>query len=175
MRITLFVVGAALLLASCGNEDNGTATDSSAAPVQANLPPDQQAFLSAKASAEGRLDAAPNDIVKSQVKDQWEKSICSILKTPNFTKWLGHIKSIGGDGGLIVEIGSGMEVEEFVPKPSAVFDQITVLSVGTAVSISGTFKPGDDNCTVDLIGVPWGDSRLKNPDFNVHFTDVEPS
>jgi hypothetical protein len=175
MRRTLFVVGASLLLASCGNQDSGTAADSSAPPAQPALPSDQQAFLSAKASAESDLDAAPNDIVKSQVKDQWEKSICSVLKTPNFAKWLGHIKSIGSEGGLIVEIGNGMEVEEFVPKPSPVFDQITALSVGTAVSISGSFKPGDDNCAVDLIGVPWGDSRLKSPDFNVHFTDVEPS
>lgn len=77
-----------------------------------------------------------------------------------------------GGPGLIVDLGNGISLEATVDEASPVYKSISSMAEGAPATFTGSFVAGDDGCPVDLIGWPWGDSRIKKPEFDVRFESI---
>ena len=164
------VIFAGLSLSACDDSDSNKARNEST-----DLPADEAALIAAKTSVASAYDDAPNDIVKGQIYDDWRRTgSCAALKSPDFVDWIATVKSIQSGGGFIVEIGGGVELESTLGPSTPLFKVISGLREGDTVKISGQFVSDDPKCAIQVIAPPWGDSAIKNPDFNVSFSEITP-
>ncbi len=177
MRKNAFVYIVAIVLSACGREHSSDSTALSQDDYIAILaPPAEKSFIAAKDQANAQYDSAINDIVRKQVIDNWQSSVCNAITVPTFDAWSGKVSGILADGGFIVELEHGVFVEGDATEGSPVFHAISQLQEGETVKISGSFKPDAFNpkCPVDMIANPFGNDVIKKPDFGVVFSRVEP-
>ena len=173
MRLKLWPFVFLLILEGCSEPSSQT----SQIDFGPDLGPiDESVFTGYKGHDLQDYDAAPNDIAKSRIFERWKKDVCIAVKTPNIFDWTGRVSAITAKGllsgpGIVIDIGDGVSVEANLPQ-GPLLELAATLSIGQDIKFSGTFNPGKEGCPVDLIGPPWGDDRIRKPDFDVTLKSI---
>ncbi len=106
--------------------------------------------------AKGQYDGAPNDVARTQVRDQWDKDFCSFLaKRLTFIGWKGRLDELSQPNVVVIfniNIGYGMKLVNDswndLSLDSPAYKIISQVSPGSEVTVSGKFAPplmGDCN------------------------------
>lgn len=151
-------------------------------------PAAQAAFLDRIATASEAYDAATTELQRSQVIQQRNVDLCSIVPDGQFTDWVGMATTIGatGDGNahIDVEIASDVVVgtwnnqlsdigdNTLIPPGSALFDTLVGMDEDALVVFSGQFLSNDGACVYTSNLTEMFDAW--SPDFVTHVSAVRP-
>lgn len=137
------------------------------------LPPEQSAFIDAKREASRNYDLAPNDLVKTEIADQWARDVCRMPPSPDIRGWKGRVRSIisGFEQPLIfLDIGENISLSSSVPS-GPILDAVRTMRKGDEVVFSGQFRPDGEGCPVKLIGV-YEETRVHKPSFEIELFSI---
>ena len=150
---------------------NEPATSSAVDAQHSRVPALEAELLSAARKAADRENSALNDIARRDGRAVWEREVCSTLSNSTISEWAGTLKTITGEGGYVVSLGDGVELEGTSQRGDALYRQLRALREGTDVVVSGRFVP-TDGCRLNLIGFPLGNGRVLIPAFDVELTAI---
>jgi len=133
-------------------------------PVVQARPADEAALMMEdKATAEVR--AAPNDIVRSQVHERWDKTFCAAIdNVKNFTNWTGRVHDINFNGYFEVNIGQYIILYDLdITSSTPLFKILSGLHNDQPIIISGYFIHDAESCAIFV-----------DRTFKVHLTSIAP-
>lgn len=170
LTLALAMIGAAVAGCDQSNDhDSKTQSgDASATPavdpiVQAR--PKDEADLMTFDQASAEVRGAPNDIIRQQVEDRWDKAFCAAVgNVTNFLNWTGRVETINENGYFEVDLGGYITLVDIgIVKGSDLYKVITGLHQDQPVKISGYFTHGGEACDIFV-----------NRKFGVHLSVISP-
>lgn len=116
-------------------------------------PPSEKAFradlLNLYQQAKDQYNIAPNDVARTQIRDQWNKDFCAfIVQRRNFTGWTGRLDRLSQPNVTVIfniNIGDGLKLINApftdLSVKSPAYKLISRVSQGSNVTVSGYFAP----------------------------------
>ncbi|HHQ6593962.1 TPA: hypothetical protein ACSTLU_000166 [Serratia fonticola] len=152
--------------------------------ANANSDMAQQNFVSSVKKSQIEAANAKNDMQRSTIKSNRDSGICESLNNIKVSNWNGKVDSIyagrDGVGILYVEIAPKIllvsrdmlgKAKASIPKNTKLYDAVSNMSPGDAVTFSGEFIPDGGVCADEAsITLEGG---LSEPNFIFRFTDVK--
>jgi hypothetical protein len=164
-----------------------TATVTTAAQFNIQMPPDEVALLATVAVARQQYSAAANDMAKGAARPARARALCA-TSSGNVNDWVGRVSTLGsnGDGkGIIgVEISHGVELKTWnndvsdafdhtlIDPSSSVFAAASQLHVDQMVRFSGSFRNSPTDCFEEASVTL--DGSITEPAFIFGFSAVAP-
>lgn len=151
-------------------------------PVAAPMPPEQVAFLESVDSFIAPYRDAPNELKKTDLRNQRKAALKKAFKKLAFSKWVGRIKRMGTnrDGSAYIAIAfnsdtsitnnrmfENIEIKNW----SALYNKFSEMTEGDAVLVSGTFLQ-DDRDYLSEASVSESGSMME-PEFVVRYASVD--
>ncbi|WP_370931492.1 hypothetical protein [Bartonella sp. DGB1] len=168
--------------------DQNSAISSQSQASNLVIPDDQIAFIKAIDTAREEYKNAYNDLLKSRVRRQRARAICSALPSPVVKNWIGTIKRLTttseGQGVLVIQIAEGITLETsnnvfsdlsgpatLIDPDSKLFDILASLEKGQKIRFSGRlFRENAKDCyqekSITL------DGSMKQPQFLTSFDSI---
>jgi len=161
----------------------------SAAFAQPPIPDQQQKFLSLLDDFAARYKAAPNEMAQGALRPQRAKAICTLIKNPRVTNWVGTVQKLSsnneGKGILYVSMSrianantwnsalSDMGDRTLIQPGTKLHEAAIQLSRKQTIIFSGTFVGSDKDCFKESSLTQRG--TMTNPDFIFRFSSVKPA
>ena len=149
---------------------------------------DEDTFISAVVRSREAYQAAANDLAKGGTRAMRKKEICAVLHSMSVQQWKGTIAKLSsnseGKGVLYVKIApdvqlttwnnriSDMSDDTLIEPSSSLFQTLSHLKTGDAVTISGSFVQADQDCVKESSMTLSG--SMLSPDFVFRFSEVTP-
>jgi hypothetical protein len=191
-----FWVIALIVIAAIGkpskNFDNTTSSNvnSTQAIASEKMPPEIEIlFLSIVTNAQSKANSASNDMQKSAIKSERDKSLCALLSNFQMSDWIGKVAEIDansdGKGIISIEIAEDVYVKTWnnalsdfsygtlIDQGSNLFNSASNLKRGAMVKFSGHFFRGSGGDCVEESSLTLN-GKIKEPEFIFSFSDISP-
>jgi hypothetical protein len=153
------------------------------------MPADQAALLDVVMRFSTQYRGAANDMLKGATRPARAAALCKVVVNRQVKDWIGTIKKMStnadGKGVLEVALDDNASVKTWnndlsdsgdntmIPVNSALFNTVAHLSVGNAVTFSGSFFANPSDCLHEVSMSVSG--AMEEPEFLFRFTKVAPA
>jgi hypothetical protein len=150
----------------------------------ADMPAQQQRFLSIISDFAQKYETAPNDMAKDALRQQRARAICGIINDLTVTNWVGTVNTLlgtdQGRGVLAVSLDKRSTIRTWnkkyntLIKPrTAVHDAAIHLSPGQTIVFSGRFFRAKGDCITERS--PTLREAMTRPNWIMRFSAIEPA
>jgi hypothetical protein len=150
----------------------------------ADVPAQQQQFVSIISGFAQKYETAPNDMAKDALRQQRARAICGIINDLTVTNWVGTVNTLPGTdqgrGVLAVSldkrstIGTWNKKYNTLIKPrTAVHDATIQLSPGQTIVFSGRFFRAKGDCITERS--PTLREAMTQPNWIMRFSAIKPA
>src|SRR5712675_1807401 len=147
----------------------------------ADMPVQQQRFLSIISDFAQKYETAPNDMAKDALRQQRARAICGIINDLTVTNWVGTVNTLPGidqgSGVLAVSLDKRSTIGTWNKKYDtlikAVHDAAIQLSSGQTIVFSGRFFRAKGDCITERS--PTLREAMTQPNWIMRFSAIKPA